>query len=164
MDVIVKTTFLISVTLAGLVAGLFFAYACSVNLGLARLTDAEYLKAMQSINRAILNSWFFTAFLGALILLPLATGLVYKHEGATLLFYYLLVAALVYILAVFGVTIFGNVPLNEAVDKFDIASATAEELKRQREIFETPWNRLNLIRTLASVISFVLVALGLINN
>jgi uncharacterized membrane protein len=162
MDLTVKATLLISVILTGLIAGLFFAYACSVNLGLARLTDTEYLKAMQSINRAILNPWFFTAFLGALILLPLTTGLVYKHEGATLVFYYLLAAALVYALAVFGVTVLGNVPLNEALDKFDLATTASEEIKRQREIFEGPWNRLNLIRTLASVISFALVALGLI--
>jgi uncharacterized membrane protein len=58
MDLTVKATLLIAVILTGLIAGLFFAYACSVNLGLTRLADAEYLKAMQSINGAILNPWF----------------------------------------------------------------------------------------------------------
>lgn len=64
--------------LTALVAGLFYAYSCSVSPGLGRLPDAGYLSAMQSINRAIQNPVFFISFLGCLILLPLSTYLHYS--------------------------------------------------------------------------------------
>ncbi len=60
---VVNIILLITATLTGLSAGLFYAYACSVNSGLGRLPDREYLAAMQSINREILNPVFFAGFL-----------------------------------------------------------------------------------------------------
>ena len=58
----------------GLIAGLFFAYSFSVVPGLGRLSDEAYLRAMQSINRAIQNPFFFTPFFAALLLLPLSAA------------------------------------------------------------------------------------------
>ncbi len=59
--------------LTALIAGLFYAYSCSVVLGLGKLSDAEYLKAMQNINREILNPVFFMmSFMGTAILLPVS--------------------------------------------------------------------------------------------
>ena len=37
-------------TLTALVSGLYFGYSVSVNRGLHRLNDPEYIKTMQSIN------------------------------------------------------------------------------------------------------------------
>ncbi len=68
-------------TATALMAGLFYAFSCSVNLGLARLSNAEYISAMQSTNRAIQNPIFFAAFFGAPILLPLS---VFLHYGQPL--------------------------------------------------------------------------------
>lgn len=152
---------MLSVVLTGLVAGLFYAYSCSVNLGLGRLNDVEYLKAMQSINKAILNPWFFTSFFGSLIVLPLASWLVFSQDMGTMAFNFILAAVLIYVVAVFGITVFGNVPLNEALDKVDVTSIPMEEIKNQRLKFELPWNRLNLVRTIASVISFILCVFAL---
>ena len=42
----------------GLVAGLSFAYSCSVMPGLAATDDRTFVGTMQSINRRILNGWF----------------------------------------------------------------------------------------------------------
>ena len=39
----------------GLMAGLYYAYACSVMLGLSRTGDRTFVSAMQQINVAILN-------------------------------------------------------------------------------------------------------------
>jgi uncharacterized membrane protein len=61
--------------LTALVTGLYFGYSVSVNGGLHRLNDSEYVKAMQSINAAIQNPIFFVSFIGPLLLLPLATFL-----------------------------------------------------------------------------------------
>ena len=61
----------------------------------------------------------------------------------------------------FGVTIFGNVPLNEALDAFPLKTATLEEISRARRDFEIPWNNLHSIRTVASVISLLLVIISI---
>ena len=46
----------------GLVAGVFYAYAVSVNLGLAAQTDAAYVATMNEINERIQNPLFFASF------------------------------------------------------------------------------------------------------
>lgn len=156
MPIVYKIILLSTGSLTALIAGLFYSYSCSVNIGLSRLPDHEYLRAMQSINRAILNPWFFASFIGTLILLPVCAWMLYRHESGSVSFYLILFAALIYMLGVFGVTMFGNVPLNETLDKFDIGSAVVSELKAQRVAFEKPWNMLNLVRTIGSLISLLL--------
>ncbi len=126
-------------TTTALMAGLFYAFSCSVNLGLARLSNAEYISAMQSINRAIQNPVFFAAFFGAPILLPLS---VFLHYGQPLSmrFLFLLAATIIYLVGTFGVTIFGNVPLNNILDRFDLQAASEDEMALQRANFERRWN------------------------
>nr|WP_121274239.1 anthrone oxygenase family protein [Pedobacter schmidteae] len=159
------TTFiLILTTLAtALIAGLFYAYTCSVNPGLAKLSDEGYILAMQSINRAILNPVFFASFIGTLLLLPLSTWLQYQSGGRCIAFYLLFAATLVYAIGTFGVTITGNVPLNEALDKFNVKSASIEEIAIQRQLFEMQWNKLNNIRTIANIVSLIMVIIACIN-
>ena len=144
-----------------LIAGLFYGYSCSVNAALGRLPDAGYLAAMQSINREILNPLFFMSFMGTLILLPLSTWLQFSHP-VSFRFYLLLAATLVYAVGTFGVTIMGNVPLNNALDAFNIQSASPEALHQQRELFEKPWNKLHSIRTITNAIALILVLIACI--
>jgi uncharacterized membrane protein len=141
-----------------LMAGLFYAYSYSVNPGLGKIGNVEYLRAMQSINKAILNPGFFSAFFGALILLPLAAY--FNYYPQSLRFKLLLAASLIYAVGLFGVTVFGNVPLNEMLDKFDITKASATEIADMRREFEQSWNRYHTIRTLAVIVSllFTIVA------
>jgi len=154
-------TLLAAAFTTALIAGLFYSYSCSVNWGLGRLPDAGYLAAMQSINREILNPLFFLSFMGTLVLLPLNTWLQYGH-GTSVRFYLLLAATLIYAVGTFGVTIMGNVPLNNALDAFQISSASPDALRRQRELFERPWNALDTIRTVANAIALILVLLACI--
>lgn len=146
---------IIAVLLVGLVAGLFYSYACSVTGGLGKLSNKEYLMAFQSINKAILNVWFFASFMGSLVALPVATWLSY-NGGINFSFCLLLSATVIYVVGVFGVTIFGNVPLNNMLENFNINAASSQELSSLREKFEASWNKLNLIRTLAAGLSFLM--------
>ena len=150
------TTVLLIVTavLTALIAGLFYAYSCSVVLGLGKLSDSEYLKAMQNINREILNPVFFMSFMGTAILLPVSTFLL---RGEQPVFIFLLLGTLAYLIGVFGVTVVGNVPMNDMLDQFDISHSTPESIKQMRDGFENRWNFLNNIRTVFSVVSIVLV-------
>ncbi len=148
---------LITGVTAALMAGLFYAYSCSVNPGLGRLPDAAYLAAMQSINRAILNPVFFVGFMGPVLLLPLSTWLLFR-EGVQPAGWWLLAATVTYLLGVFGVTAAGNVPLNNALDKVSLDDSAALAAHRAR--FERPWNRLNTVRTLCAVATVTLVIIA----
>ncbi len=89
MDIL-KISLFVSTFLTGLIAGLFYSYSCSVNLGLSKLSDIEYLKAMKSINKEILNPWFFSSFIGSLIMIPFCTWLYYDRAGVDASFFRLL--------------------------------------------------------------------------
>lgn len=143
----------------GLTAGIFLTWSCSVIPGLGRLSDLQYISTMQSINRAIQNPVFFSCFFGAAILLPVSVFRNYAGSWTTPLIC-LLSAAGIYLIGVLGVTIFGNVPLNEALDLVQIDSATPEILARERARFEGTWNRLNHVRTIAGILTFVLLLLA----
>jgi len=144
-------------TLVGLSAGVFFAWSCSVLPGLRLLPSREYILAFQSMNRAIQNPVFLLCFLGAGIALPLAT---WMNRGSGAPFGFLIAATVVYMIGVLGVTMFGHVPLNEVLDKFDMGTASAVELDRQRDSFEGPWMLLHNWRTVAAVLSFMLAVLA----
>ena len=56
----------------GLISGFFYAYACSVTLGLALLSDEPYIEAMPAINATVRNGVFAFSFFGAVLSLLLA--------------------------------------------------------------------------------------------
>ena len=153
----------VTILFTGLLAGLFYGYDCSVIKGLGNLQNNVYLQSFQYINKAIQNPYFFISFMGSLLLLPLTTWLSYK-SGSLTTFYFLLSSTLIYVVGVFAVTIFGNVPLNEQLAKFSILTATTNEIAAMRKAFEKPWNTYHTIRTIASVISFGLAILSIIKN
>jgi uncharacterized membrane protein len=164
MTLVFKITLIITAFLLALITGLFYSYTVSVNPGLGKLSDAEYIKAMQSINRAILNPWFFASFMGSLILLPVSTWMSFKTGGYDLTFNLLLAATVLYAAGVFGVTVIGNVPLNETLDRFNTDGATIQEIKNNRTMFEIPWSKLNLIRTVANMLSLIALLIGIIRK
>lgn len=145
----------IATTFSALMAGLFFSYNFSVMPGLGKLADIDYLKAMQSINREIQNPVFFICFFGTIIFLPLSTIL--NYSGRDLSFWLLFSATIIYYAGVFGLTIFGNVPLNNQLEKFNLVNATPAALSTLRASFENHWNFLNNIRTASSIISLILM-------
>jgi len=150
-----------AVLLTGLVAGLFYGYDCSVVNGLGNLENDVYLQSFQSINKIIQNPYFFVSFMGCLLVLPFATWVSYGNSGPAT-FYLLLSATIIYLMGVFGVTIFFNIPLNEELAKFSISTATENEISTMRKIFENPWNKYHAIRTVSSIISFSLTIISLL--
>ena len=163
MDIL-KISLFASTFLTGLIAGLFYSYSCSVNLGLAKLSDLEYLKAMRSINKEILNPWFFLSFMGSFVVVPLTTWLYYQGNGPDASFYLLLGASIFYVVGVFGLTVAGNVPLNNSLDRLELGYGTEQEINAKRLAFEIPWNRFHFIRTLANAVAFAMVALAIVNR
>jgi uncharacterized membrane protein len=155
--------YLTCITLTGLLAGLFYGWQCSVINGLAKLPDKEYLMAFKSMNKAILNPVFFLSFIGSLIALVVTTFIFYKGGNSQVL-PYLIISLIIYGIGVFGITATCNIPLNESVASFDISSATEEQIKAMRLSFENPWNNWHVIRTLASIASFICLTIPLIKK
>jgi len=149
MIAFLRTAALVSATLAvGLIAGLFFAYACSVMPGLARTEDRTMVGAMQSINVAIVNAWFVTVFVGALVL---TLGALLLNLGRSP-WPWIAAALALYVIGL-AITARGNIPLNNALNGAgDVDRIT--DLAAVRERFEGPWIRLHLARTVACVGAF----------
>lgn len=150
--------------LTGLSAGLFYAWQVSVIPGTKLLANKTYLDTMQSINRAIQNPAFALIFLGSFLLLVAA---IYTQYKAALQASFLLViaATVCYLVGTIGVTMLGNVPMNEHLDKMNFNTMTDDALQRAREAYEYRWNLYHTIRTVCSVLAFALVLLAaFVNN
>lgn len=145
-----------AILLTAMNAGLFFGWSCSVIPGLARVPDPVYVHTMWSINRAIQNPLFLLVFVGAAVVLPLAAWQEFRAVGAFRSAPVVAATAL-YLLGTFGVTMLGNVPLNNMLDQVDPALASAERITSVRMAFEQPWVRLHSLRTVASVLALALL-------
>lgn len=150
---------IIATFFSGLMAGLFYSWTISVTPGLARIDDVSYLKAFQAMNRAIINPYFVVAFFGLVVLLPLLSYLSFQTSMSSR-FGYVLTASILYFVGIMGITIAGNVPLNNALEALHIESMTPEQMNDFRKSFENKWNRLNLIRTISASVTFLLLAMA----
>ena len=153
----------LTATCTALIAGLLYSYSCSVMPGLKSLPDSEFIAVMQSINRAIQNPVFFISFMGTLLLLPVSTYMHYSQPLSSR-FWLLLIATIFYLAGVFSVTAFGNIPLNNTLDKFDLLNAPAEAIHLQRISFEARWNNLHTVRTISSIVALILVITACVNH
>jgi uncharacterized membrane protein len=133
----------------GLVAGLFYAYACSVMLALRRVGDRTFVEVMRHINTTIQNGWFALSFVGA-PLLTLAVVVVDALVGRGI--QALVVLAIAADLLWLGVTFRANIPLNTMLERAGRADRLTDPAA-VRARFEGPWNRWHLVRTLASVVA-----------
>ena len=146
----------IAILFTGLMAGIFFTWSNAVKPGIGKLSDIEYLTALQSMNRVILNNTFKLVFIGAVIAVALVP-IIYFNLYSKNIFWLFISALIIYWVGAFGVTIFGNIPLNEILDKSNLESMTLSEIKALRTSIEAKWNNLNLIRSVSSFITFILL-------
>jgi uncharacterized membrane protein len=140
---------------SGVVGGIWFAFSNFVMAALWRLPPEKGIAAMQSINLVVLNPVFFLAFFGtAVACLPLAiiSLLRWGQRGWTLM----LAGVLLYIVGSIGVTIAGNVPLNEALAVVDPTSSEAATIWQHYVSRWLFWNHLRTIGTIAAAILFIL--------
>nr|WP_298997522.1 DUF1772 domain-containing protein [uncultured Allomuricauda sp.] len=155
-------TLLVTILLVGLVAGLCFTWGNAVTPGIGRLDDLGYLQAFQKMNRSIENPLFFVVFMGSF---PIGLITVFMNKGISPShFWMILIAVGIYFVGVVLVTIFGNVPLNQVLDKTDLVTSSIEELQALRQRFEEPWNRFHTVRIFTSSIAFTLLVLAAINK
>lgn len=141
-----------AVLTTGLMAGVFYAYAISVNLGLAEQPDDSYVATMNEVNEKIQNPLFFPGFFGALVF-PFAALVAHIPRRRSGRFRLILLASLLYVGGSFLVTALANVPLNDELARV-ATDAPASELARARAAYEGPWNFWNGVRAVFSSLAF----------
>lgn len=129
----------------GLMAGFYFAWSFSAANAFPFMEEAIYVEAMQVINRHVQNAWFGAAFFGAIPLGLVAVAL----AGAPARPF--AAAALALYLAGFCVTVFGNVPMNRAMDLWDPAAPGVDVAA-----FLARWTLLNHVRLALTLLAFAL--------
>lgn len=143
----------------GLLAGLFYGYACSVMPGLRGASDRTVVETMQQINQAIENPLFFATFLGAPVLAGWAWLQARRDPDHGVRRWIGAGAALV--AATLVITFAVNVPLNDRLDRTGAPERqSAGQLAQARSDFEGPWVLGNVARTITSVGAFAALAWG----
>jgi uncharacterized membrane protein len=127
---------LLATVAAGLQAGTYYVWACGVMPGMARADDRTFVTALNHMNAAIVNPVFMLSFLGAPVLAGVALVAGPSRGWVA--------AGLVLAVLTFLITVAGNVPLNDALERAAAHPGAA------REAFESAWVRWNLARTVTA--------------
>jgi uncharacterized membrane protein len=149
-----------STVAVGLMSGFFYAYACSVMVGLDRVDDRTFIVTMQWINATVRNAAFAPAFFGALVLTTAAAVVAVVTGSPTRA--WILAAAVLYA-AAFLVTLTLNVPLNSQLAAAGPADQISD-LAAVRAAFEGSWVRWNLLRTGLTVGSLTALSIALLRR
>lgn len=142
---------------SALTAGIFFAFSTFVMRALSQQPPASGIAAMQSINITVINPWFMAAFFGpAGVSLGLAIAALrqWNQPGAA----YWLAGTLLYLIGTIGVTIVGNIPLNDALALVNPNSAEGVTLWAK---YLTDWTFWNHVRTAAAFLAAAMFTLSL---
>lgn len=138
----------------GMMAGLYFAFSTFIMTALGRIPQAHGISAMQSINTTILQSLFMPLFWGTTLaaLALIGFALFQLGESAATA---MLAAGILYVAGMFVCTIVFNVPLNNALDAVDPASAESATVWARYLKDWTFWNHVRTVTSTAASVLFV---------
>ncbi len=150
----------LSILAYAIVGGVFLAFSDFIMRSLAHTGGVGGVEAMQVINREVFRWIFMTLFLG----MAAISASVAIYSGLNLTGtpggFLILLGALVYLLGCFAVTVFFNVPMNEALAGMDLSSEGTREY--WSETYLPRWTAWNTVRTIACLVSAALTLFGLI--
>lgn len=156
MEIIAHVVLVLALLGTSLVAGILFIFSNTIMKALAKLPDLEGMRAMQSINRVILNPVFFGSFIGTTIL-SIIIGVSALIRWGAFDSYWFLSASALYLFGTFIYTAVRNIPLNEKLDKI-----SEHEAADFWQLYLDKWTRYNHHRTIASILAVICYAIGLI--
>ena len=133
----------------GLMAGVYGLYQHTVMPGLARTDDRTFVGAFQAVDRAILNPWFLTGFVGAVLCPAAAAGL---NPDRRLLPWLLLALALNLLVAMITVAV--HVPLNDALKAAGDPDRITDPAAVRERFAAARWTAWHLVRAVATTAAF----------
>ncbi len=134
---------------SALVAGAFLVFSVLVVPALAALPADQGVAAMQSVNRVAVRPVFMTLLFGTGVLC-LVLGGVELADGPQPV---VLAAVVLYVVGVLGVTVAGNVPLNDALAR----TAPGEQPPGGWARWVRRWTAWNTVRSLAGLAAAALL-------
>ena len=149
---------LVAAALCGLVAGFLFGFAVVAMPGLEKLSDREFIRAFQVMDRVIQDRQplFMVVWVGSVVTLLVALAMGFQQpDGLTRGL--LIAASALYLLGVQVQTARVHIPLNNEIQTVDVEAVGEAEQKQARERFEARWNRSNRIRTVIAVVTMLLL-------
>lgn len=132
-----------------IVAGIFFAFSNFIMPALGRITEAQGVAAMNSINLTVINPLFMLALFGTALVCVAVAGGSFLNAGQSGK-WFIVAAALIYVIGCTGVTMIFNVPLNDALAAVPLNTPQATELWQR---YLGDWTFWNSVRTGASLVS-----------
>ena len=145
---------------SALVGGVFQSFSDFVMAGLVRAEPSGGIDSMQQINRTVFRS-VFLAILLALVPVMLAASLVAWLALGGAAKYLILTGTAVYVITVLGVTVFGNVPMNERLDRLPHKAPDTAAYWNTYGLVWTRWNHVRTLGAIAAAICFLLAAVNL---
>lgn len=139
-----------SIIAYALVGGVLLAFSDFIMRSLNTANSPGGIEVMQVINREVIKWLFMTLFLGMAAISVVIIGYAYVNlEGPVAML--IMLAAGLYIVGVFGVTVVFNVPLNNQLDGMEFTSQAALDFWTKRYL--PNWTFWNSLRTFASVLA-----------
>lgn len=148
---------------SAVIGGVFSAFSEFIMSGLLRTEPAGGIESMQHINRTVIKTQFVAGILSiALFSVVFALYALTVFDGYALAV--LILAPIVYIPTVFLMTVAGNVPMNNKLERMDHNSP---EAKAYWPDYVRVWTRLNHFRSLGCVLTsglYLVAAITLITS
>ena len=149
MDMAMQALTVFALLGSALIAGVFFAFSSFIMKALAQRPAPEGMAAMQAINVTVINPAFLGAFMGTAGL-SLLLGVAALLGAGDLNQAWLACGAAAYFVGTFGVTVAGNIPMNNALEKANPDSSEGQGLWQD---YLVRWTRFNTLRTLAALVA-----------
>ena len=141
------------------VGGVFLAFSDFIMRALAMTGGHGGVEAMQVINREVFRWVFMALFLGLApvsVIIAAYGAFALTSPAGTLI----MLAGLIYLIGCFGVTLFFNVPMNEALARMEMSRTSTRDY--WLETYVPRWTFWNLVRTMACAVSAALLLFGLV--
>jgi uncharacterized membrane protein len=142
---------------SGVTGGVFFAFSNFVMAALHRRPPAEGMAAMQAINITVLNRWVLGVLFGTAVLCVLAI-LALPWQWGTLSALCTLLGAVLYLAGCIGVTMRGNVPLNNRLAPLVPTEPASADVW---SAYLRDWTRWNHVRTAACLAAAALFIIAM---
>ena len=147
---------LLATVSSGVSGGIFFAFSTFIMQDLAKQPTSQGIATMQAINITVINPWFMMVFFAPAVAgVLLSVSLLFQWQPSIAA--YLLTASLLYIIGTIGVTIAGNIPLNDALA---IVSPNSVEAALWSKYLRD-WTSWNHVRTVAALLATILFAIAI---
>lgn len=140
----------------GLMAGIYFTFSFVVINALKLMPNNEGARAMNRINDVIVKTVFMPLFFISTICYAglLLKGVIFTSASQPNFIW----ASVMYLVGMFGVTVFGNVPLN---NKLKRCTNDTHGLATAWDEYGRNWLALNHVRVFSCVIAFIFLNYGI---